>query len=60
VALEKRGSARFTASKTFAAVGCRFCFIKKCHHGAALRSAPQSAAVQRPFNRFGIHWHARL
>ena len=30
-------------------------FHQKCHHGVALRSAPQPAAFQGPFNRLGIH-----
>jgi hypothetical protein len=28
---------------------------QECHHGVALRSAPQPGSVQRPFNRVGIH-----
>ena len=28
---------------------------QECHHGVALRSATQPAAVQRPFNRLRVH-----
>jgi hypothetical protein len=30
-------------------------FHQECHHGVALRSAPQPAALQGPFNRLGVH-----
>ena len=33
---------------------------QECHHGVALRRAPQAAALQGPFDRFGVHEKFRL
>jgi len=41
--------------KDFRGRGMPVVFHQACHHGVALRSAPQSAAFQGPFNRLGVH-----
>jgi hypothetical protein len=35
-------------------------FHQKCHHGVPLRSAPQSAAFDGPFDRLGVQEEFRL
>ena len=46
--------------KDFRSRGMPGVFHQKCHHGVALRSAPQPAALQGPFNRLGVHDGFRL
>jgi hypothetical protein len=44
----------------FRSRGMPFVVRQACHHGVALRSAAQPAALEGPFNRPGVHEQFRL
>jgi hypothetical protein len=43
------------SSEDFRRRGMPLVVLQECHHGVALRSTTQPAAVQRPFNRIGVY-----